>query len=83
MTDFNIFGMVARVVINGTEWQPQHTQEALAVIGRYRRFLTALYFARVDGMVTVYAKIRRHTAGSLYAVTRYHRLHRRAEPCLP
>ena len=41
MADFNIFGTVARVVINGTEWQPQHTQEALAAIGRYRRFLTA------------------------------------------
>ena len=33
---------------------------------------------RTGGEVTVYAKIRRHTAGSLYAATRYHRLHRRA-----
>ena len=83
MADFSIFGTVTRVVINGTEWQPQHTLEALAAISRYRRFLTALYFARIDGMVTVYARIRRHTTGSLYAVTRYHRLHRRTEPCLP
>lgn len=72
------FGRVDKVVINGTAWRPQHTQEALAAIERYRRFLTALYFVRVDGEVTVYAKIRRHTAGSLYAATRYHRLHRRA-----
>lgn len=81
MVGFNIFGTVDKVVINGTEWKPQHMQEALAAIERYRRFLTALYFARIDGKVTVYARIRRHTAGSLYAVTRYHRLHRRAESC--
>ena len=81
MADFNTFGTVDKVVINGTVWKPQHTQEALAAIERYRRFLTSLYFARINGKVTVYARIRRHTAGSLYAVTRYHRLHRRAESC--
>ena len=48
MADFNIFGTVDKVVINGTEWKPQHTREALAAIGRYRRFLPARDSARLD-----------------------------------
>lgn len=82
MADFNIFGKADRVVINGTEWKPQHTQDGLKAIERYRRFLTSIGFSRINGKVTVYANIKRHTAGSMYITARYHGLHRRREPCL-
>ena len=81
MSGIEAFGKADRVVINGTEWQPQHTQEGLSAILRFRKFVTSFYVTRIGGKVTVYARIMQHTAASLYMTTHYHRLRRRMSPC--